>query len=456
MLRCIHANQTINRIYRKQIRCVLEFENNIYLILKESEDQDILIKSEWDFHSGFKYIEEEIPQKVVLFAKKIIVLNKCDYIRYPLKGEWYSVNIYPNGERLKWSITRTVENTKTSLIMSISFLLKLLITMAFAGLITYCTNKQSREWINAIFPMLTRRELKITAIIFEFLGSLVMFILFKEKRELFDLYMNAFIPYGIVLILGLLKCYWWMWIVLPLCMLFAFGVAVIYMNMILCKVNIKFGECARIILIIITVLLALFVSFTGLDAYAYKSHANEISEMQFEEAEQKILENCYKLENKIWHTLTTQEKLDLLQLISDFECKFILGCPEIRVYAGITNSESIWGSYSDKRKSCIINENHLNNDDSNEVLSTLLHEVRHAYQSALIEMYYSLEARIKDEYRNLLAIKQVEIFSDEFDDYYTGENDFDKYYYQTIEKDSRVWAEKRIAEYYGMFIYPNR
>ena len=61
MLRCIQPNQLVKRIYRKQIRCVIEFEDNIYLIIKDSRGEDVLLKGKWNYYQGFKYVEEEVP-----------------------------------------------------------------------------------------------------------------------------------------------------------------------------------------------------------------------------------------------------------------------------------------------------------------------------------------------------------------------------------------------------------
>ena len=89
-------------------------------------------------------------------------------------------------------------------------------------------------------------------------------------------------------------------------------------------------------------------------------------------------------------------------------------------------------------------------------MDTVLHEVRHAYQHTWVEMYSSLENHIKDKYKNLLPFKQAQSFSEEFDDYCSGKDDFYGYFTQDVEKDSREWAAKRLKEYYITFIYPDR
>ena len=116
MLRCIQSNQSLKRICRKQIRCVLEFENNLFLIIRVSPNEDTVVKCKWNYYQGFKHIEEEVPQRILAYARKIIDLNSVDPTRYPLGGEWYLIKAFTDSDRLIWNLKRTKKKYKTTVI----------------------------------------------------------------------------------------------------------------------------------------------------------------------------------------------------------------------------------------------------------------------------------------------------------------------------------------------------
>lgn len=456
MLRCIQPNQSVKRICRHQIRCVLEFEDNIYLIIKDASGENLLLKSKWNYYQGFKHVEEEVPKNVFVFARKIIDLNMVDSVRYPLNGEWYSVKVYANSERLKWNLRKIKKARKTSFITVISLLLHLTIATAFAGVLLYWKIDQAQEWLHSVFPSWDRELLKAVTVATEFVGCVILFIVFKHRRSLFDLYINAFVPIGIIISAGVLSCYWWMWIVIPFALIIAYVVSMIVMAILEGDEELRCIDYIRYTLVVFSFALMIFLPLGGLNAYSHTSSISDISDMSVEEAQKRHRENCFNLEQESWSTLTVQEKLDLLQAICDYECEFVLGCERVKIYSGITSRDTVLGEYSNQTKSFTINEDHLIHGNVEEVVDTVLHEIRHAYQHTWVEMYASLESHIKDEYKDLLPFKQAQSFSEEFSDYCSGEDDFYRYFTQDVERDAREWAAKRIKEYYATFIYPNR
>ena len=456
MLRCVQPNQSVKRIYRKQIRCVLEFDDNIYLIIKDSRGEDVLLKGKWNYYQGFKYVQEEVPQNVFVFARKIIDLNIADSIRYPLKGEWYSVKVYSNSERLKWNLRKIKKARKTSFIAAISLLLHFIVAMAFAGLLLYCKSDQAQDWLHSVFPSWDMELLKTVTVATECIGCTMLFALFKCRRGLFDLYFNAIVPIGIVMIAGALSCYWWMWIVIPIALFIAYTASRFLMMILDEDKDLRCIDYIRYTLVVLTIALMVILPLGGLNAYSHTSNIGDISDMSMEEAQKQHRENCFNLEKETWSALTLQEKLDLLQAICDYESEFVLGCESVKIYSGMTSRDTVLGEYSNQTRSFTINEEHLMYGDVEDIIDTVLHELRHAYQYTWVEMYASLETHIKDEYKDLLPFKQAQSFSAEFSDYCSGEDDFYRYFTQDVERDAREWAAKRIKEYYATFIYPNR
>ena len=365
------------------------------------------------------------------------------------------INTYSHDDRLRWNLKKIKKREATTLIAAISWLFHFFVAMAFAGLILTWTMSCAKEWLYSFLPNLDRSTLGLLNIVVEYAVCIALFLFFQEYRGIFDLYLNAFIPLGLILISGLLKCYWWMWIAIPVGFCIAWFLSVVLV-IIIEEYEPTYSGCTRIALAILSIALFMITSLGGLNAYSHSGNIPDQIEMPIEEAQKQHRMECCNLEREIWNTLTIQEKVDLLQAICDYECEYVLGCETVKVYSGLTSRESVLGEYSNQTRSFVISEQHLQNSDVEDVVRTALHETRHAYQHSLVEMYFSLETKIKDEYKNLFPFKQAKSFSEEFKDYCSGEEDFNKYYAQDVEKDSREWASKRVKEYYIFFIYPDR
>ena len=455
MLRCIQQDQAVYRIYRNRIRCVLAFENKLYLMLGVSNGDDVIFRCKWNYYHGFRYLEEEVPQNILAFARKMIELNAADAGRYPLKGEWYSIKAYSYHNRSGWHLRKMKKSTSTTCTVAISRLLHFALAMVFAGLILAWTRGCAKEWLHLLFPDLGRSVLGTVAVAVEYAGCILLYLLFHDQGDAFELYLNAFIPFGLIVVAGLLKCYWWMWLVIPAGICLTWFLAAVWIILVE-EYEVTCCGCMRLSLAVLGVILFMITSLGGLNAYSHSGNTSDQIRMSMEEAQKQHGMECCNLENEIWNTLNTQEKIDLLQIISDYECEFVLGCEPVKVYSGLFDRKNVLGEYSDQTRSVVISEEHLKNGKAEDVVKTALHETRHAYQHSLVEMYFSLEAHMKDEHKNLFPFQQAKSFSEEFREYCSGEEDFYTYYAQDVEKDSREWAEKRMDEYYNTFIYPDR
>lgn len=455
MLRCVRSDTSFKRICRDKIRCVLEFEDNLYLIINNSRGANEVLQAEWNYYQGFNRVEQDIPESVLVFARKIIELNTSDATRYPLRGEWYLITLYSSNSGLRWNIRRTERGRKTTAIAAVSCMLHFAVAMAFAGFITLCTAVQAAEWLSSMFSSLGRAELNALACTIEFVGCAVLFVASK-RRSIGDLYFNAFIPVGLVIMAGLLKCYWWAWIVIPIGACVTVVSMTLFMTLVMKIRDVRVGEYIRGALAVCTVVLMVVIYICSLTAYSHASNQTNMSEMTAEQARVQYEQSCVKLEKSTWDALTVQQKLDVLQTICDYESEFILGCESVKIYSGITRRESILGEYTDDTASFMIKEDHLKYGEVEDVLNTALHELRHAYQYSLVKMYVSLKPYIKDEYKDLLPFKQAQSFLQEFASYCDGKDDYDRYFTQEVEIDCREWSEKRIKECYTAFIYPER
>ena len=163
--------------------------------------------------------------------------------------------------------------------------------------------------------------------------------------------------------------------------------------------------------------------------------------------ERQIADTLIKLEEDIWTTLSVQEKLDVLQAVADCE-RARMGIPhELTVGSSVTR-ERQQGYYEDAAHQIIIGLDHLNNDPSEEVLDTVVHEARHAYQHRLVDAYHE----VSENSRKLYLFRNAAVLAEEFAHYESGgteEEDWE-YYYQWCEQDARDYSEQILPLYFAV------
>ena len=258
--------------------------------------------------------------------------------------------------------------------------------------------------------------------------------------------------------IGATKNIQWMRFAIPIAMV---GVSIvcylfIYRHQDMRKTRGKVADAIRLATILISILCLIYSAIAGVPSYAYQANERiEINQTE-KQMEEQYLAACERLSNCEWSGYTTQKKLDILQQISDYECVVKLGCESVMLYSGHTERASVLGEYDEANRSVLISQKHLENDEIESVLNTVLHEVRHNYQHRMIEMYQSVEKYVEEPYKDLLVFRDIRTYQDEFQHYCSGEENFESYFEQMVETDSREWAVKRIEEYYKYYIYPDR
>ena len=192
----------------------------------------------------------------------------------------------------------------------------------------------------------------------------------------------------------------------------------------------------NILMTVIVVGICARVFVTG---FAFSSPTESVK--SFEEAKQhtveKHMEKLSLLAEDEWEKLTISEKLDVLQTVVNIEVNR-LGCDtNIRVGAS-SQRQDIFGNYNKKKKTITVDRDHLMGSTPSEVLCTVLHECRHAYQERLVAAYDSAD----EIYKNLAIFKEAAEFKDGFENY--GSRD---YYSNPIEADARTYSRLMTREY---------
>lgn len=169
----------------------------------------------------------------------------------------------------------------------------------------------------------------------------------------------------------------------------------------------------------------------------------------YEPREQMVdhnIETLILLQPERWEMLSIEEKLDVLQTVANIEAGY-LGLPnELNVRAA-NLTEPTQGRYEDNSYTINIDLEHLQNNESWEVLETCCHEAFHGYEYRLVDAYDSSDERMK----NLRVFEPAITYSEEFNNYVTGNNadTWEDYYEQRCESDARSYAETMAENYYS-------
>lgn len=157
------------------------------------------------------------------------------------------------------------------------------------------------------------------------------------------------------------------------------------------------------------------------------------------------IDELTQLEPDRWSTLDEEQKLAVLQTVADIEAD-AYGLPDRLIVRTKNLSAGTWAEYAHYRRSVTIDTRHLREEQADEVLRSVLHECRHAYQHQLVSLYDSAE----DQHKDLLIFREADVsaIKDSFDNYVEGDRDYEYYLSQRCEADARAWADERYVVYY--------
>lgn len=136
----------------------------------------------------------------------------------------------------------------------------------------------------------------------------------------------------------------------------------------------------------------------------------------------------------VWNQSTIEQRKDILTKYLA-ELALIYGVtvsPNINFFSG---NQSTRGTYSHFRKMVSINENYLTRSDSYQIMQTVIHEMRHAYQHAAVEEPDSYEVSaetIKQWKNNFASYKSTD----------DGKTTYSQYVSQPVEYDAKNFAKQ--------------
>lgn len=151
------------------------------------------------------------------------------------------------------------------------------------------------------------------------------------------------------------------------------------------------------------------------------------------------LHRLNNLEYKKWTTLNTSKKLDCLNTIIMIQ-SHDLGISQIPKLKTTTLKSTVLGEYRDQEQTIYINREYLNNGDPLRIVKTVLHEVRHAYQFAVVNSINWQAEAVKLKYFDL-----AKDYKYAMEHYSTTNNTLYRNNY--LEIDARNYAKIEIIKY---------
>lgn len=210
-------------------------------------------------------------------------------------------------------------------------------------------------------------------------------------------------------------------------------------------------RCRRLVSFVCTA--ALVVLVVGFSITAWQESQDTMTTSQRGEALLQTVggnkELISQFHDRAWKKLDREQRISLLQQVADAECAY-LGIPfSLHVYHEEMESSSLRAYYRHNRFEVCINQDVIDNDPVERVLSTLFHEIYHGYEYAVVEAHDSTNPT----YWNLRLFDTARIYAAEFDHYIGGEEDFDAYRQQSVERHSNIYAQSRLQDYGEMIAY---
>ncbi len=443
------------------ILCTFDFEDCNYLIAINSDNDYVCRKIKWSFWKGMYQNAASINNQALKVAFMLLKKAKCNPDFYVFHAEHYSITKGKNSNN--YSIRKRGElRALKPYVKVIPLLSRLTVSIIFALIYGFiCVNTSEITIAANVFGGLSRNRLQILIYSIQVLGVILLFLIRNFERNLADLCFNALIPYNVISLIAGCKVNTPVRIVVFTITALS-SILWIFPKMIQAvkarKKTVK-SRCWKKALhrcyapfVACLCVAYIAIHFLGISLYEYSGAKINVKSVDY----QLYYSAKIGLEGSKWNDYDTQERLDLLQIICDYECTCSLGCKSPKVLAGHLEQDTIYGEYNQTMNTITININHLKNDSAEKVLNTLLHEVRHAYQYALVKMFNKVEENLDMEDLMLPCFRNALSFRNDFDNYKNNDDDYYDYYDQEIERDSRNWALFMVKEIYWEYLYPDK
>lgn len=443
---------------KMNVLCSFNYDDQNYLLAIDEENDYVCRRIKFYPWKGTYIDTNPVCKDVIRIGNILLKKAESNKEFYRFKAEHYI--IFDEKGTLRFRKQRKL-NLLDRRIKCIPFLVRLLVAELFALAYGFlCVHTAEITVAANVFNIASRSKLVAVTYLIQVFGALFLFFARKSDRDWSDLYFNAIIPYNTIALVGLFRVNKEIRVTVISIVVASFLLWILPKVIQAIKARKKtqkirhwktaLHRCyAPFVICLCVVYVA--VHFLGVSVYTYSSNKTENYDIQSIESFNRVRDS---LQSEKWETYSNQEKLDILQVICDYECKNSLGCDSPKVVAGHPERDTIYGSYSSQTKTITISVDHLANDPAEDVLDTLLHEARHAYQHAAVNALNAIEKDLSEEAKALSCFKTIKAYRDNFENYISGSKDYYSYYDQDVESDSRSWAEWKIMSEYYYYVHP--
>ena len=447
----------VNEVLR--VLCSFSYEGRKYVLAIDGDGNNVCRQIKWTLARGTYQSSEPVNEKIRDIAQALSdrAKEKKEFFNfeaehYEIRREKGTIRVKKNGSlRILSPYARCAPDA-----LRLIFVLTLALVFGFMYI-----HSSDIYAASALFGDLPAAVLYAVIYLIQIAGSSALFFYRKDSRGTIDLVFNAFVPYTVLSLAAAVIFNTRIRIVM-ICLasvMFFIGILPKMVQTMKARGSAHkahlakevFGRCVS------TVFLCAYTVFIishlfGMSLFTYTGESIEAAPCA-EVTDESFLEAKQSLRSGVWDGYDGQQKIDKLQIICNYECKNVLGCEPPAVTAEKTVRDTLYGAYESETGTIIINKELLENGTSAEVLNTLLHETRHAYQHAVKNAYEAIEESLGDDVKELLCFKLAGIYRDEFENYIGADKDFNAYYEQTVERDSREWAESRLETEYGEYVF---
>ncbi len=164
----------------------------------------------------------------------------------------------------------------------------------------------------------------------------------------------------------------------------------------------------------------------------------------YEECLENNIDELAKLDEPVWETLNTDEKIEVIQTLAEVEKSYLGLAVKLKISVEPAQTTERMGYYLKSGEKIVISKHSIENNSSWVIVNTLCHEIYHAYEDKLIDLYIKAEP----------SEKKLDIFSDarnyyrEYKNYISPEDNYSGYYNQATEADAREHAKQATINYY--------
>ena len=435
--------------------CTYTFAGDLYYIAQDG-DGSAFGQLEWGLFKGTHRSGAPVSPDARAAGEELLRQAQACPARLTLDGGHYRVKSAPDAAGWEFLPDGKVPELYSPFMkwfpLTVCFAAAMLPAAVFAFL--YCETF-GMMWGSAVFPDLSRAVLKILMYGIELGGAAVIFAIRDENRGLLELCLNALIPLDLLTAIGLAR-------VNPIARAILICLVVLYAayggwrlwrisrDKPLPKIGgntVRRALCRLYTPVLTVVLCCLFaVRICGITGYTLRAVPTPGDDTATITARYEAA--LPDLREDVFAGLTVQQRLDTLQRVCDYECAVTLGCRTVAVQAGYPDNEAIFGQYNPVGDTVLINAEYLREASVHDLLNTVLHETRHIYQYAVVDMFNAVEKVLNEESMRLPIFRYAAQMRDNLEQYRRVGTDYGAYYGQAAEADSRSWAAQVMAERY--------